>query len=893
MAIKSKNTKNIKQKKIIAIVLATVMFFASGIFASQFINGFFNFSDGVNVPEYTQTPAFRDIMNSVIRERIHSSQYEGLSDIEKFSLTNWGKSIIETYDIQKTEVEKSYDILEKSGIEVYYDAQNRYRYSLNYNDIQYFFSYNGDLISFDDFNSLAYVQDVPFYVPFTVVDVPPEVESTSIVPVSQEHGEPVTAFVAEVTDEPVRGYYSPYESGNHPQHISDISNALGIICEYTVGMCYGEIPKDEALKIIEKKRTDELEQAFNDSSSSYFHTTHIKNVNYALIYSDGRVITNCGIAATDAEEVILEKLNSERFIEGVTANGYKLYKGSPVQTTETVFTLLRESLFDDRRFESELKTNRYLEGKMNGITAAYFAFSDSGEADSLSISERSYEVFQKLTTSIPLNLILLLITLLIAYIACVYLLSVAGITENGIRLRFWDKIPAEISYSIGIAVMVGIAVIEVYLNLLRIERSMFFYDMSNDAFRLSSTILKAILPYSMILEGFNVSAFFMIWTGLTASFIRNIRNKSFWRHTIICFLLKPIRKAWQNLCYSIENDYSEGKRTKFKVISSVICVVFFIFNFIGLILCGWEIDSEGSVFAIFFAILNIAAIIFCLVIISSLDRIFTAVADIKNGNLNCEIDTAFMPGFMKHFAEDVLTMQDGLQNAVESAVKDQRMKAELITNVSHDLKTPLTSIVTYVDLLKKCEIDGEDANRYVSILDEKAQKMKKLIEDLVEASKASSGAVELHPVKINLCEFATQTVGEYEDELKKKNIEIMLKLPENPVMITADSQKISRIVENLVSNIRKYAMEGTRAYVEVMGGDTYGVMVFKNISKQALDISPDELTHRFVRGDASRSSEGNGLGLSIAKDLCELQNGKLNIQIDGDLFKVTVIFPIA
>lgn len=219
------------------------------------------------------------------------------------------------------------------------------------------------------------------------------------------------------------------------------------------------------------------------------------------------------------------------------------------------------------------------------------------------------------------------------------------------------------------------------------------------------------------------------------------------------------------------------------------------------------------------------------------------------------------------------------------------MKTELITNVSHDLKTPLTSIVNYVDLLKRCEIKDDDAQKYISILDEKSQRMKKLIEDLVEASKASSGAIELHPIKINLCEFAAQTVGEYEDELKEKDIDIVLKVPETPVTVTADSQKTSRVVENLFSNIKKYALEGTRVYAEVVEGVSDARLIFKNVSKNPLDISPDELVQRFVRGDASRSSEGSGLGLSIAKNLCELQGGDLIIEIDGDLFKAVVVLP--
>ena len=291
--------------------------------------------------------------------------------------------------------------------------------------------------------------------------------------------------------------------------------------------------------------------------------------------------------------------------------------------------------------------------------------------------------------------------------------------------------------------------------------------------------------------------------------------------------------------------------------------------------------------------IDLPIMLWVILFIASLDRIMHGVASVRLGRLNVRIDQGLMPSFLRNFARDITSMQDGLEKAVDSAVKDQRMKAELITNVSHDLKTPLTSIVNYVDLLKRCNVEDEDAKKYISILDEKSQKMKKLIEDLVEASKASSGAVELHPTKIDLCEFAAQAVGEHEDELKEKNIEIVLNFHARPVMIIADAQKTSRIVENLFSNLRKYALEGTRVYIDVNGGDNFGTLTFRNISKFPLNIAPEELTQRFVRGDASRSGEGSGLGLSIANDLCELQGGKFNIAIDGDLFKVSIAMPKA
>ena len=432
------------------------------------------------------------------------------------------------------------------------------------------------------------------------------------------------------------------------------------------------------------------------------------------------------------------------------------------------------------------------------------------------------------------------------------------------------------------------------------------------------SMLMIISPNTDLITAISVALFFGIWTALNASFIRNIRNKSFWKHTLCFnilrlvkwifavigkafgFIIKPAKKFFkkqvEKIKYILVCDYAKGEGKKFKIIALVATGGFIAATALYYLVAAAFIHFEEAVtlfMYVFGVIGDMAVVIFAALIVSSLDRIMAAVSAMRRGELNAKIDTRFMPGFMLRFAEDILSVQDGLQSAVESAVKDQRMKAELITNVSHDLKTPLTSIVNYVDLLKKCEVEDETAQRYITVLDEKAAKMKKLIEDLVEASKASSGAMEIHPVKINLTEFAAQAVGEHEDELEKYGIGIVLRAPESFVNVTADSQKTSRIVENLFSNIRKYALEGTRVYVEVINGEKFGSIVFKNISKNEINVSADELTQRFVRGDSSRSGEGSGLGLSIARNLCELQKGEFKIEIDGDLFKVTVSLPKA
>ena len=220
-------------------------------------------------------------------------------------------------------------------------------------------------------------------------------------------------------------------------------------------------------------------------------------------------------------------------------------------------------------------------------------------------------------------------------------------------------------------------------------------------------------------------------------------------------------------------------------------------------------------------------------------------------------------------------------------MKSERLKTELITNVSHDIKTPLTSIINYVDLLKKEELQDERIREYVEILDMKSQRLKKLTEDLVEASKVSSGNVKLTIEEINLKELINQSIGEFKDRFEEKGLQIESNMPEG-IKVKADNRYLYRVIENLFSNITKYALENSRVYIDITKEKNKISISMKNISKEKLNISSDELMQRFVRGDKARYTEGSGLGLSIAKSLTELQGGTFDIYIDGDLFKVVI-----
>jgi len=274
------------------------------------------------------------------------------------------------------------------------------------------------------------------------------------------------------------------------------------------------------------------------------------------------------------------------------------------------------------------------------------------------------------------------------------------------------------------------------------------------------------------------------------------------------------------------------------------------------------------------------------------DKIHEAIDKLAAGETSYKVDASQFNSLEADLAEGLNRISDGLETALAEQVKSERLKADLITNVSHDIKTPLTSIINYVDLIKREKIDNPTLQRYLEVLDQKSQRLKTLTEDLVEASKASSGNIKLEMAHIDIVELVQQTNGEFEEKFMMSRLNLISNLPNEVLLIEADGRRLWRVLENLYNNACKYAMENTRVYVGVEDIDNHAVFSIKNISASPLNISPDELTERFVRGDVSRTTEGSGLGLSIAKSLTTLQGGELRITIDGDLYKAEVIFPI-
>ena len=307
----------------------------------------------------------------------------------------------------------------------------------------------------------------------------------------------------------------------------------------------------------------------------------------------------------------------------------------------------------------------------------------------------------------------------------------------------------------------------------------------------------------------------------------------------------------------------------------------------------WILVSSAYIFGGGIAILlNLALLaLFCYIALQ-MQQLQTGGEELVRGNLSYKVDTQKMLPSFAHHGENLNSISDGLSIAVQEQMKSERMKTELITNVSHDIKTPLTSIINYVDLLKKEELTGQAAE-YLEVLDRQSARLKKLTEDLVEASKASTGNLNCNLVPTDFAELLHQAVAEYEEKLNLAQLETVIHLPEAPVFALLDGNLSWRILNNLLSNVCKYAQPNTRLYLDVTQRADEVSLAVKNISRESLNIPAEELMERFVRGDASRSTEGSGLGLNIARSLTELQKGKFSLEIDEDLFKVQITFPKA
>ncbi len=452
--------------------------------------------------------------------------------------------------------------------------------------------------------------------------------------------------------------------------------------------------------------------------------------------------------------------------------------------------------------------------------------------------------------------------------------------EDGkIKLLFLDYIPSDLHLAISAGGIFGLV--------------MLMADLLNGVNHYSG----ADFIISILLSAISAGAIWLLFIEQITSIVRVSKSeKHLWKNLLVVWIFTGIFKLFQKIGSKIKNAVSykpvnfKKRLIGFLVGYGIINVFLVIMEFVWIILSYYDEGAQvmGILNAMFIFGINILSVVFVTRYVVSLDKIITSA----HNRTPLNIDYNKLPNSLKILVNSINYSNQELQSAVQKAVKDERMRTELITNVSHDLKTPLTSIINYVDLLEQCDIDDENAKEYIAVLDEKGGKLKRLIEDLIETSKVTSGVITLNPTNLNLSELATQAVVEHQKEFEENHLELMFKGDRDSVFAYSDGVKTYRVIENLLSNARKYSAKGTRVYADVYTANNTAIFEIKNISAQPLDITPQELTERFVRGDKSRTAEGNGLGLSIAENLCKAMGGRLELVIDGDLFKARVILPI-
>lgn len=450
------------------------------------------------------------------------------------------------------------------------------------------------------------------------------------------------------------------------------------------------------------------------------------------------------------------------------------------------------------------------------------------------------------------------ISLVITVLSWAFLCSGAGrrAGSDEVHLRFPSRIPLDLSAVLLCALTAGMATL---------------------AERLLDTDPQLVWPLGTsvcIFEGF-IALMIIEW--IPVSIAARIKAGKWWKNTLIFMILRliwSIIRGIYRICASVWRKMPYIWRTVIFVFSFALANMIFA-------LCGAYVLLIPLDLALIAAVVWYAA---------SVVRLKNSASRMAAGALGIQTDTKHMPYELKCLGDELGSMGKGLSRALDEKMKSERLKTELITNVSHDIKTPLTSIVNYVELLEHEELSGQAAE-YVSVLARQSSRMKKLIDDLVEASKASTGNIETHPEPLDLSVMAGQTDGEYAARLAERDLKLVVTGADKPAMVRADSRLVWRIWDNLLGNICKYAMPGTRVYIALEHRGRTVATVFRNISEQPLEKSGDELTERFVRGDNSRSGEGSGLGLSIAAGLAAVQGGSLSVTADGDLFKVEVLLP--
>ena len=591
--------------------------------------------------------------------------------------------------------------------------------------------------------------------------------------------------------------------------------------------------------------TEQLDNNAIATEINYYYEYNGSNVKWLIIDNNTKkAYTNLDYSIQTSN---IESIKNTIMQNGITWN----YENEEISTNINKLSnseYIKKGIV--KRIESSEKESNEQNNNIQNYTI-YTAVLDNLEyADEIAFNKILYDTFSSVSRQ-SLVLIPILIILIIILVPIIVVGVGKSAKSEEIKLNWYDKILVEIALFIAIFIA-GIGVC-------------FMATISG-----ANTVATFVLGMSVM--GVGILIIYLSCILFFETIVKRLKTHTFLKTTFAYWVYVRLKKFLDDM----------------KITKKLI--LYFILFIVANLICFGIMWSDGFPGIVLSIILYIVTYSYISKRVKSFVKIKSAINDLYKGNTELNLKEEEFTTEMKETSKEINDIAGGLSNAIDERLKSERLKTELITNVSHDIKTPLTSIINYIDLLKKEGIDSIKAEEYLNILDSKSQRLKKLTEDLVEASKASSGAIKLNIDKLNVNELIKQVSGEFEDKFKAHKLEEIITLPEHDVYINADSRYMYRVLENMYSNISKYALEGTRVYTDIIENDSSIMIQLKNVSKQKLNISVDELMQRFVRGDASRNTEGSGLGLSIASSLTDLQQGKFNIYLDGDLFKVTIEF---
>ena len=582
------------------------------------------------------------------------------------------------------------------------------------------------------------------------------------------------------------------------------------------------------------------------------------NVQYCIQLEDGTVYTNVD-EWSQGYETALSILRGSASGDGEEQDG---------QLVGLAYTReLGHAEFQDRTVSSDMMQALSAWLSSNDLVTddekAVVALNTSWPVeDEFSQAARVFSVWGSWT---PFLIALTVIGVVLAVICFVLITVQAGRSsyDREVHLFSFDRMPTEVYLTVIFLIGCLVFCLPVLVIAINFDQYPEMYTGNSQYY------YRDMQSYRSLLASLSISGGIMLMMPIYTSLVRRIKAKNFWNRSLIRSIYKMCREVY------------DARKTSQKIL-----MVFVVFALLQIVF----LNAFGSLGIFLAVLLDVIAALYLVREAAGRQTIREGLRKIGSGDLEYKIDLTTLKGDNLEMAETVNNVGKGLQAAIQEQMKSERLKADLITNVSHDIKTPLTSIINYVDLLKREDISDPKIKGYIDILDSKSQRLKQLTEDLVEASKISSGNIKLEFMNLNLNELVQQVNGEFDERFRDRNLSLVCTLGSEPLVIRADSRRIWRVLENLYVNVVKYAMPGTRVYVDAMKRNDKVVFSIKNISENPLNINADELTERFIRGDVSRSTEGSGLGLSIAKNLTALQHGTFRIYLDGDLFKVTISF---